>query len=494
MIRNPISGVSTTNDSTTKRRKPLLYRFIRRAVQIIYPKISVEGAEHLPEDGCILVGNHCHMHGPITSELYVPGRHTTWCAAQMMELKEVPPYAYQDFWSGKPKAFRWFYRLLSYLIAPLSVLIFNHAYTIPVYHDQRLITTMKQTVAELEAGSRVMIFPECYEPHNQIVYQFQDRFIDVAKHYYKRTGKIVSFVPTYVAPNLKKMFFGEPVAYDPAQPIAAERVRIAAAMMDGVTALAESQPEHVVVPYPNMSSKHYVTSKGRPAARQPERDYRKLRPGNLTSPEYRHLLLLLGWIVYFIAYFLTENLIPPERCHPIHSALDDLIPFHELFVIPYTFWYVLIVISLLRFLLYEVDSFRNLQKFIIITQLVAVIVYVLYPSRQDLRPDHFTRDNLLTRIMGFIYAFDTSTGVCPSLHVAYSLGIASVWAKSKLAKPGTKVLICLLCGLISISVCFVKQHSIVDVFAAIPLGMLAELLVFGRSWYWPRLKRLARRA
>jgi hypothetical protein len=111
----------------------------------------VEGAEHLPEDGCILVGNHCHMHGPITSELYVPGRHTTWCAAQMMELKEVPPYAYQDFWSGKPKAFRWFYRLLSYLIAPLSVLIFNHAYTIPVYHDQRLITTMKQTVAELEA-------------------------------------------------------------------------------------------------------------------------------------------------------------------------------------------------------------------------------------------------------------------------------------------------------------------------------------------------------
>ena len=477
----------TTNESK-KQSKPLLYRFIRWAVKACYPKITVVGAENLPEDGCILVGNHSHMNGPITSELYVPGRHTTWCAAQMMELKQVPAYAYQDFWSGKPKAFRWFYKLLSYLIAPLSVLIFNNAFTIPVYHDQNLVTTFKRTVAELDAGGRVMIFPECYEPHNQIVYQFQDRFIDVAKHYYKRTGKVVSFVPTYIAPSLKKMFFGKPVAYDPASSIAEERVRIAAAMMDGVTALAEAQPEHVVVPYPNMSARHYVTSQGKPAARQPERDYRKLRPNNLTTPEFRHLLLLLGWVVYFCAYFLTENLIPAEACHPIHCALDDVIPFNELFVIPYTGWYVLIVVSLLTFLLYDVESFKNLQKFIIITQIVAVVIYIIYPSRQDLRPNHFERNNLLTWIMGLIYAFDTSTGVCPSLHVAYSIGIASAWAKSKLPKTGTKAFICCLCCIICVSVAFVKQHSVVDIFAAIPLGIFAEILIYGRSWYLPRLK------
>ena len=62
--------------------------------------------------------------------------------------------------------------------------------------------------------------------------------------------------------------------------------------------------------------------------KQPVVDYRKLRLSNLRSPEFSHLLLLLGWVGYFILYFLTENLIPAEDCYPFHCRLDDLIPFH----------------------------------------------------------------------------------------------------------------------------------------------------------------------
>ena len=64
--------------------------------------------------------------------------------------------------------------------------------------------------------------------------------------------------------------------------------------------------------------------------KQPVVDYRKLRLSNITSPEYRHLLLLLGWVVYFAFYFLTENLIPAEKCHVMHCFLDDLIPFFSI--------------------------------------------------------------------------------------------------------------------------------------------------------------------
>ena len=46
--------------------------------------------------------------------------------------------------------------------------------------------------------------------------------------------------------------------------------------------------------------------------RKPVVDYRQLRPNNISSPQYRHLFWLLGWVGYFILYFLTENLIPPE--------------------------------------------------------------------------------------------------------------------------------------------------------------------------------------
>ncbi len=216
--------------------------------------------------------------------------------------------------------------------------------------------------------------------------------------------------------------------------------------------------------------------------KKPFVDYRKLRPSNIASPEFSHLLLLLGWVAYFALYFLTENLIPAERCYPVHMWLDDVIPFHEGFLIPYVFWYVLIVFSLGYFLLYNVDSFKRLQIYIMITQAVAMAIYILFPTRQDLRPEVFERDNFLTQCVSILYAFDTSTGVCPSLHVAYSMGIASVWLKEKDAHVVWKAFVVVAVALICLSTMFIKQHSAVDFFAALPVCLLAELLIYGRYW------------
>ena len=224
--------------------------------------------------------------------------------------------------------------------------------------------------------------------------------------------------------------------------------------------------------------------------KKPVVNYREFKFSKINTPEYSQLKLLLGWVFYFVFYFLTENLIPPESCHPMHCTLDDMIPFCEYFFIPYTFWYLLIIISLGYFLLYDVDSFKKLQTYIIITQIVAMAVYIIYPSRQDLRPEVFARDNIFTHIAALIYSFDTSTGVCPSLHVAYSLGIASVWLKKKDSSLLWKCFIVFAVITICISTMFVKQHSAVDVFAAIPLGLLAEILVY-KNFYKEKFSKKA---
>lgn len=216
--------------------------------------------------------------------------------------------------------------------------------------------------------------------------------------------------------------------------------------------------------------------------KKPVVDYRQFRLSKLNDPQFAHLKLLLGWVVYFLFYFLTENFIPVENCHVIHSALDDRIPFNEFFFIPYCFWYLLIVISLGYFALYSVENFKNLQTFIIITQVVAMTVYILYPSVQNLRPTEFARDNFFTWLAGIIYTFDTPTGVCPSLHVAYSLGIGSCWLKEKSASKLWKGFVVFSVILISLSTAVVKQHSVVDIAAALPVGLLAEILVFGKYW------------
>ena len=212
--------------------------------------------------------------------------------------------------------------------------------------------------------------------------------------------------------------------------------------------------------------------------KKPAVDYREFRLSKLNTPQFSHLKLLLGWVGYFALYFLTENLIPVERCIPVHCALDDLIPFCEIFLIPYVFWYGLIVFSLGYFALYSIDSFKNLQKYIIITQIVAMIIYILIPNRQDLRPEVFPRENFLTDVIAFLYSFDTNTGVCPSLHCAYSIGIASVWLREKSAGIGVKVFMVVAAIVICASTMFIKQHSAVDFFAALPVCLLAEIVLF----------------
>ena len=103
----------------------------------------------------------------------------------------------------------------------------------------------------------VVIFPEHDEPFNNILYDFQDRFIDLARMYHRKTGEELSFVPLYIAPDRREMAFGAPVRFDSAAPAAEERERIKACLMERITDLAAAMPLHTVVPYRNIPKREY---------------------------------------------------------------------------------------------------------------------------------------------------------------------------------------------------------------------------------------------
>lgn len=244
-----------------KKKKTLFFIIIRALVKLLYPEISIVGRENIPDRDAVLVGNHSLMNGPISAELYLPENCYTWCAGQMMNLKEVPEYAYNDFWSEKPKVLRPFYKLLSYIIAPFSVSIFNSARTVGVYHDMRILSTFKSSVAMLDEGKNMVIFPEKNEPCNNIVFKFQDRFVDVAKLYFRTKGKKLCFVPMYIAPKLKKIYIGKGIEFNPENDIAVERERICKYLSKEITNIARELPEHIVVPYANMPRKCFLSNK-----------------------------------------------------------------------------------------------------------------------------------------------------------------------------------------------------------------------------------------
>jgi hypothetical protein len=61
----------------------------------------------------------------------------------------------------------------------------------------------------------------------------------------------------YIAPKLKKMYLGKPVRFSPDKPLEEERIRICNYLMEEITSIARSLPEHTVIPYQNIPRKKY---------------------------------------------------------------------------------------------------------------------------------------------------------------------------------------------------------------------------------------------
>lgn len=243
------------------KKKPFFYKVLRFFVRIFYKKREFFGLENISSEASIYISNHAQIHGPLSCEIFFPTKKYVWCIGQMMKMKEVPSYAYKDFWSNKPKSTRWFFKFLAYLIAPLSSYIFTRADTIGVYKDARIIKTYRETIERLEEGANIVIFPEKIGGYNHIVNEFQDKFVDVARLYYKKTGKLLRFVPMYNAAKLKKIVLGKAIVYDPNIEIAEQREIICKYLQEEITKLALELPKHKVIPYENIRKKERKYSK-----------------------------------------------------------------------------------------------------------------------------------------------------------------------------------------------------------------------------------------
>ena len=202
-------------------------------------------------------------------------------------------------------------------------------------------------------------------------------------------------------------------------------------------------------------------------------DYRKLRLNNLNTPEFKHLWLLIYWPLYGLMFLLLERGFVREY-YPISCFIDDYIPFCEFFVLPYIFWYVFLFGMHFYTLLYDIKAFKKLMTFIMITFSFTVLIYLVFPNMQELRPTEFTRDNFLVDVMKALYIVDTNTNVFPSLHVIGSFGVLfASWNCKGFNRPVIRIIMTFLTILISISTVFLKQHSVLDLLGGIIVSFAA---------------------
>lgn len=188
----------------------------------------------------------------------------------------------------------------------------------------------------------------------------------------------------------------------------------------------------------------------------------RLGPG----PQERRLLLF--WPLFLLIFTYAESGFPAAHYHVMHCRLDDLIPFCAWAVIPYLLWFPFVGGMLLLALLRDRPAFRRMMGFIILTYSAALLCFFLFPTCQQLRPLQLSGPDLLCRLTAAVYGTDTSTNVCPSIHV---IGAVAVWLAARDMRTLPALLRRWLLPALAVSICastvLMKQHSVLDVLAAL---------------------------
>lgn len=192
-------------------------------------------------------------------------------------------------------------------------------------------------------------------------------------------------------------------------------------------------------------------------------DYRQLSLKTLNEPRYSHVKLLLFWPSFGIVFYILERVWIRDGYHIMSCSLDAHIPFCEWFVIPYFFWFIFIIGMHIYTLLYDVPTFQKFIRYIAITYWASVAVYILFPNCQEFRPVEFTRDNWMVHVVG-------------SMAVMFA-----AWHSKKFSTRGWKIAFGIMAFVISVSTVFLRQHSVLDLLAAVPICLIAAYIVYGRE-------------
>lgn len=202
--------------------------------------------------------------------------------------------------------------------------------------------------------------------------------------------------------------------------------------------------------------------------------------------KYRHAWLILVYLpIYLLWFFALERTIT-EDYYIIQSPLDSYIPFIEWFIVPYLLWFPFIAGAVLYFIFLDKTEYYRLCGLLMSGMTVFLLVCTVFPNGLALRPDltELDRENIFIDLIAGLHKIDTTTNVCPSIHVYNSLVVClSVFTSKHLKshyaiKAGTLILTILIC----LSTVFLKQHSLIDAFCGVVLmAALAPVFYLRRS-------------
>ena len=196
--------------------------------------------------------------------------------------------------------------------------------------------------------------------------------------------------------------------------------------------------------------------------------------------KYKHTLIIpIYGILYMLAFRYVEQRNVPINI--IHMKIDDYIPFCEYFIVPYLLWFAYVAGTVFYFAFFNKNK-QEYWQFILtlgIGMTLFIFVSLLYPNGQNLRSE-LTGDSIFIHLVQYLYTIDTPTNILPSIHVFNSIACCIAifqhkpFQKRKALLTGTAI----LTTLIVMATVFLKQHTLVDVIAAVALNIVCFQLLY----------------
>ena len=201
---------------------------------------------------------------------------------------------------------------------------------------------------------------------------------------------------------------------------------------------------------------------------------------NKLYQKYYHAIPLIIYGLIYMSWFNHLEKMAGRNYTVIHMAIDDKIPFCELFVVPYLLWFLYVSWIVLYLFFMNKNDYYKACTFLFTGMTIFLIVSTFFPNIQHLRPFIMPRDNIFTKLVSSLYHIDTSTNLWPSIHVYNSLGVffAVIHNKSLASNKNVKIGSFIMSSLIILSTMFIKQHSMFDVMTAFILAAIVYTIVY----------------
>ena len=216
----------------------IFYRIAVPLVRLFIPKLKVQWEVPFDGEPAVFVCNHERAIGPLEMATRFPLRESShiWIYAAPLSRETTPAYVRQDhWWDEKGRLAPLWDKIIPPVVSLILPPILRSVPHIPVYHDARAATTMKESLRLLQEGRNIVIFPEIptgFGLHD--TEKINEGWLMILPMFEKRSGKPLKVWPVHLDLAGKNMIIHAPFAMDPSLPIRDQTPALSRTVLSGI--------------------------------------------------------------------------------------------------------------------------------------------------------------------------------------------------------------------------------------------------------------------